>query len=169
MKEQIGLDGQTRSLSIGRRVRAYLRRGEEGQAMVEMALILPALFAVMTAVFAFAIGFGNELTLTGAVGAAGQHLTTIRTTTSDPCADTLAAIEQAAPNLTPSKINLTLSLNGTTETGTSCPSGAAIMEAKGFSGDPVTVTATYPFTLPIMNFKGGLGWVLSATVTEYSY
>jgi Flp pilus assembly protein TadG len=169
MKEQIDFHGQVRPQSFGRRVRAFLRKGEEGQALVEIALTLPAMFAVLTAIFAFAIGFSNQLTLTSAVGFAGQYLQTARSSTADPCADAMTALKQAAPTLNPAKINLTLNLNGTVESGSSCTSGAAIMNAKSFQGDPVTVTATYPLSLPILNFKTAPGWVLSATVTEYSY
>ncbi len=147
---------------------SLLRKDEQGQALVEMALILPALLAVMTAIFAFGAAYSNELTLTNAVGAGAQQLQLIRTTTSDPCADTLAAIKQAAPTLNPSKINLSISLNGAAPiSGANCPSATSTLAND--QGDPVTVTATYPISLPIMNFKTSSGWVLSATVTEYEY
>ena len=153
------------SLPLARRVRAFLRRGEEGQALVEIALTLPALLAIITAIFAFAIAFSNQLTLTNAVGAAGQYLQTIRGNATDPCTQALTALTQAAPNLNPAKIAMTLSLNGAAQ---NCQTAAATKNAKGFQGDTITVTATYPYVLPIMNFTG-VGWNLTATVTEYSY
>jgi Flp pilus assembly protein TadG len=72
-----------------RHVRALLRKGEEGSALVEIALTMPMLLMVMTAICTFAIGFNNQLTLTSAVGSGAQYLQLIRTTTTDPCQDTL--------------------------------------------------------------------------------
>ena len=187
MKEQIDQHGQTsslrrrlsrgaasarshgESLSIGCRMRALLRMGEEGSALIEIALTLPILLGIITAICTFAVGFNNQLTLTSAVGAGAQYLELIRTTTSDPCADTLTAIENAAPGLTPASISLSFNLNGTAVSGNSCPSHTADLAA----GAPVTVTAKYPCVLSIMSMGYGTKFIsncqLSATVTEYEY
>ena len=148
-----------------RRVLPLLRAREEGGALVEIALTLPMLLALLTAICAFGIGFNNDLTLTSAVGAGAQELQLIRTTTSDPCADTLAAIEGAAPSLHGASINLTLTMNTTTVTGPTC-SGYQSNQAPG---TPVTVSATYPCALPIYGTTFSNACQLSAKVTEFEY
>ena len=159
--------------SIGRWVRALLHRNEEGSALVEIALVTPVLMAVVTGICSFAIGFNNQLTLTSAVGAGAQYLQLIRATTSDPCADTLTAIEAAAPSLQASGIKLSLAITSvtgtgttsTTETGSSCPSGAALLTTQ----EPVTVSATYPCALAIYGTTFTNKCQLSAKVSEYEY
>jgi len=154
-----------RRWSFNRGIRALLCGGSQGSALVEIALVLPMLLAIITAICAFGVAFNNQLTLTSAVGAGAQYLQLIRTTTTDPCADTLTAIENAAPNLTPASINLTFSLNGTSVSGQSCSGDQTDL----VQGQPVTVTATYPCALPIYGTSFSTGCQLSAKVTEYEY
>jgi Flp pilus assembly protein TadG len=135
--------------------------------MVELALILPAIFAVLTGIATFAVGFNNQLTLTNATGAGAQYLALIRTSTTDPCADTLTAMQQAAPSLTASSIKITVTMDGVTPTqsGNSC-SGA---QSDLVSGQPVTVTATYPCALLIYGPPFLSTCTLHAKATEYEY
>jgi Flp pilus assembly protein TadG len=153
------------------RRRALRRNGEQGQAMVELALVMLPLLMVMTAIYTFATAFNNQVTLTNAVGIGGQYLSSIRTTTSNPCADTLKAIENAAPKLTAANITLIISINGTLETGSTCAGATSTLQ--GAQGDPVTVTAYYPCFLSIMNAGYGSNFIsncqLSAKVTELEY
>lgn len=183
MSIQIELHGQTRLFgrslngdaessrtqaerrSFGRRICDLLHAKEEGSALVEIALVLPVLLGVLTAICAFGVAFSNEQTLTSAVGAGAQYLQLVRTTTTDPCADTLNAIESAAPNLTPGSITLTFSLNGTAVSGSSCPGDQSYL----VQGEPITVTAKYPCALPIYGTKFSNACQLSAKVTEYEY
>lgn len=157
--------------SRGRGAFAFLRSGEEGSALVEIALVTPILMTVVTGICAFAIGFNNQLTLTSAVGAGAQYLQLIRTSSTDPCADTLAAIEAAAPNLAPASISLSFSLDSVAVSGNSCPGDQVDL----VQGQPVTVTAKYPCVLSIMSPGPAYGWnftsncQLSAKVTEYEY
>jgi Flp pilus assembly protein TadG len=191
MKTEIDFDRITRSLrravnraaiatephaetrSPGLRRRALLRSGEQGQAMVELALVLPAFLAILTAIFTFGIAFNNQQILISAVGSGGQYLMTRVSATADPCKDVMTAIEAAAPNFTAANIGLTLNINGTVETGQSCPGGVAAMS--GALNEPVTVTATYPCFLKIMSMNPAFGsnfisnCQLSAKVTEYEW
>jgi Flp pilus assembly protein TadG len=157
--------------SPGRRRRALLRRGEHGQSMVEFALVTPAMLAVITAIFTFALAFYTQMTLTNAVSAAAMDLQTIRQTTSNPCADTLTAIEAAAPTLTAANIGLTVTINGTVEAGHTCAGATSVLQAA--QSEPVTVAATYPCFLSIMNTGYGAKFIsscqLSAKVTVYEY
>ena len=189
MKTQIDFDGIARSLrravnraakateaqaetrSPGRRRRALLRSGEQGQSMVEFALVMPAMLAVITATFTIGIAFYQQMTLNSAVSAAAMDVQTIRQTTSDPCKDTLTALEAAAPSFTAAKIGLTVTINGAAQTGYTCTSATSTLVAA--QGQPVTVTATYPCFLSIMNAGYGTHFVsncqLSAKATVYEY
>jgi Flp pilus assembly protein TadG len=192
MKTQFDFDGITKSLrravnraatgaeapaetrSPGRQRGAMLRSGEQGTTIVEFALIMPFMVCIMTAIFTFAIGFYNQLVLTSAVTAGAQYLQSIRTTTSNPCADTLTAIEAAAPNLKGTNIGLTFSINGTPESGSSCAGATTTLEAA--QGDPVTVSATYPCFISIMTTPASYGGgsflsscQLKAKATVYEY
>jgi Flp pilus assembly protein TadG len=154
--------------SINKRVRACFRSGEEGGALVEFALVVPLMLTMITGIFAIGIAFNNQLTLTQAVGTGAQRLQVIRTSTSDPCADTISAIEAAAPNLKSANISLTVTINGgTPQTGNSCTTATSSLVAA--QGDPVTVAATYPCNLQISGVKLASGCQLAATVTEYEY
>lgn len=135
-----------------------------GSTLLEVALSLPLLLMVFTGIFAFAIAYNNEIVLTQGVGAGGEYLQLIRTSTSDPCADTLTAIKNAAPNLTGSNITMTITMNGVAESGTSC-SGA---QSNLVAGVPVTVKATYPCKLPVYAIAFP-SCTLTAQVTEYEY
>jgi Flp pilus assembly protein TadG len=123
------------------------------------------LLVLLTAIAAFGVGFNNELTLTSAVGAGAQYLQLIRTRTTDPCADTLTAMENAAPNLTPSSISLTITMDGTTVTGSTCAGDQTDL----IQGQPVTVSATYPCALPIYGTTFSTACQLSAKVSEFEY
>jgi Flp pilus assembly protein TadG len=153
------------STTLIRRIRVILRGGDEGSTLVEFALILPAFMMLITALCTFAIAFSNELTLTSAVGSGAQYLQLIRTTTTNPCADTLTAIESAAPSLTPASISLTFSFNGTNVTGNTCSGDQSYL----IQGQPITVSATYPCTLQIYAVRFTSACQLSAKVTEYEY
>jgi Flp pilus assembly protein TadG len=188
MKAQIEFDGITRSRRRAvnlaatereaqaetrppRRWRSLLRSGEQGQTMVEFALVMPAMLAVITATFTIGIAFYQQMTLNSAVSAAAQDVQTIRLTTSDLCADTLTAIKAAAPSLTAANIGLTVTINGTPEAGHTCTGATSTLAAA--QGEPVTVAATYPCFLSIMTPGFGTHFIsncqLSAKATVYEY
>ena len=150
-----------------------LSGNDEGQALVEVAVSVSLLMMVLTGIFAFGTAFYNKLVLTQAVGAGAQYLQQIRTSTSDPCTDTFTAIKNAAPNLTPSKIGLTLILDGTSSSTitstTVSASTCSTYASKMVQAVPATVTATYPCSLSFFGFTSSSSCTLSATVTEYVY
>jgi Flp pilus assembly protein TadG len=153
--------------SIGSRAHTLFSHGDEGGALVEIALAVPALLGVFTGIVAFGLAYSNQVTLTQGVGAAGQYLTQIRTSTTDPCLDTFNALKSAAPSLTPASITYTVTLNGTTPTmnGNSCPGSQTLL----VQGTPVMVYATYPCGLSILGAKFGSSCQIAAKVTEYEY
>ena len=68
----------------GRRLRGLFTRGEEGGALIEMALTAPALLLLFTGLITFAMAYKNQIVLTQATGVAGQYLAQIRTTSTNP-------------------------------------------------------------------------------------
>ncbi len=153
--------------SISDRAHSWFSRGDEGGALIEVALTVPVLLGVLTGLITFGVAYSNQLTLTQAVGSAGQYLSQIRTSTTDPCKDTFNALTKAAPSLTPANITFTMTLNGTTPTmnGNSCAGSQSLM----VQGAPVMVYATYPCALSIYGAKLAGSCSLAAKVTEYEY
>lgn len=138
---------------------------QDGNVIVEMAVALPVLMLLFTGVMSFATAYSNSLSLTQAVGIGGEVLQQSRGSTTNPCATVLTAIENAAPYLTPSSISLTLTMDGTKVTGSTCSGDQSDL----VQGTPVTVSATYPCVLGIYNMKFTNTCQLSAQVTEYEY
>ena len=153
------------SRALGCRLRALLRSADQGGALVEFALVVPMLLMVMTAIFSFGLVMNSQITLTNGVGVAAQHLQSIASTTTDPCADTLTAIAGAAPGLTKSKITLTLTMNGNVVQANTCSGDQSYL----VTTTPVTVQASYPCTLPIFKASFSSACQLNAQVTEYVY
>jgi Flp pilus assembly protein TadG len=173
MRHCAGRNGrETERRSIVRRVRAFCFGHEEGNSLVEFALTLPILMAVLMAIFEFGIAFNNQLQLTQAVGAGAQYLQTARQATTDPCQDTLNMIKNSAPTLNPANISLTLTMDGNTPVSESSCSGD---ESELVQGYPATVYASYPCNITLFGINlGGLTTRkftcnLTAQVTEYEY
>jgi Flp pilus assembly protein TadG len=187
MKVQIDLHGQTIALkrkliraaksteshiqpeSRGLRLQTLLRIGEQGSALVEFTLLLPALLLITTGIMVFGVAMNNYLQLTNAVSIGARTLAISSQITLDPCATASTAITNAAPNLTPSKFTFAYTLNGTTYTGTSCNSSSLTTGAAGnlASGTTAKVTATYPFNLSVFGkVYSQNNAVFSATSTE---
>jgi Flp pilus assembly protein TadG len=144
---------------------AALLHADDGNPLVEMALVVPVLMTVMTGLITFAMAFADQVTLTQAVGSAGQYLAQIRTSTTDPCADTYTALKNAAPGLNPAAITMTVTMNGTAHTANSC-SGS---QTQLIQGGPVTVYASVPCNLEIYKLSFTTACTLAAKVTEYEY
>lgn len=133
--------------------------------MLELAFVFPLMLMVLTGIFAVSLAFYDKLQLESGVDAGSRYLQIIRLSTSDPCADTLKAIENAAPSLDPSKISITITMNGVSASGATCSGDQSDL----VQGAPVTVAATYPCTLPIYGMSFTSGCQLSAQLTEYEY
>jgi Flp pilus assembly protein TadG len=138
---------------------------ETGNALVEFAFVLPMMMVVITGLYSFGITLSNQIALTQATGAGAQYLQTLRGNTTDPCADTLTAIQSAAPSLNVSALNLTFTMNGVKVSGSSCAGQSSNL----IQGQPVTVSATYPCTLLVYGLNLGSGCQLAAQVTEFEY
>ena len=113
-------------------------RSEDGQAATELALVFPILLVILIAIAQFVILFNNYITLTDATRTGARKAAVSRFTGDQGTAAALA-VRAAASNLTPSKLNVSVSSTNWT-----------------VPGSDVTVTATYPYDLNI------LGWVIQS-------
>lgn len=143
-------------------------RGGKGQAMLEFAIVAPVLLTVLLAISVLGIAFNNYLTLTHATSTAAQLLSISRGQTSDPCATTSAAVEQAAPYLKTSNLTFSIALGsgspityGTPYTGTSCTSASLV------EGQTAKVTTTYPCSLLIYGHNYAPGCTLAAQTAVF--
>jgi Flp pilus assembly protein TadG len=152
-------------LPVQRRKRGVRFRGEDGNALVEIALILPVFLALVTGIGSFAIALGNKLTLVQATDAGGRYLQQIRASTTDPCADTMTAITNASPSLASANIGLTVTMNGTAVNAKTCSGDQTDL----VQGAAVTVATTYPCTLSVYGIHFANSCQLTSQVTEFEY
>jgi Flp pilus assembly protein TadG len=134
--------------------KAFIRRGEHGGALVEMAVTLPILFLIMTGIFSFSIALYQKMELAQAVSTGSRFLAVDRGDT-DPCASTATKVYAAAPGLSPSSMTFNFQLtgsNGTTTTYTTPTCSGAVMS----TGGSAQLKITYPCTLQVygVNFAG---------------
>jgi Flp pilus assembly protein TadG len=153
---------------VSSRLSAPLRGDDEGNALIEVALILPVLLSVLMGIFVVGIAFNSQMVLTNAVNIGGNYLSTLTpSNTTDPCAATVTQIDNAAGPLNKSNIKLSFNLEGTGlgSGTTSCSGDETLLNSGGTKN--VTVSATYPCNLVILgiNFAPS-GCNLTATITE---
>jgi Flp pilus assembly protein TadG len=130
----------------GSRPKRAWRSGENGQALVEFALILIPMLMLIFSIVSFGILFNNYVTLTDAVAYGARTLAINRGLgTGPPTACTVAttAITTSAANLTTSEIATTITF----------PSPDTSACANMVAGDTATVQSTYPCNLQILFFN----------------
>jgi Flp pilus assembly protein TadG len=120
-------------------MRTPLRR-DDGQAIVEMALVLPILCALLLGIAQFGIAYNNYVTLTDATRA-GARKAAVARFTNDQGAAAKAAVYTNASNLNSVQLQVTVSVDNNDWT---------------TAGNNVTVTAQYPYSINI------LGWVVKS-------
>jgi Flp pilus assembly protein TadG len=116
---------------------------EQGQTMVEFAIVLPVLALLLFGVIQFGIAFNNYLTLTDAVRAGARKAAVSREAAS-PCGAAVAEVQSSATDL--DKGSLTVS----------CSS----------SWDPasdVTISAGYPYSIHLLGMVVMSGQLKSST------
>jgi Flp pilus assembly protein TadG len=121
-------------------------RNQQGQTMTEFALVLPVLALILFAVIQFGIVFNNYITLTDATRAGARKAAVSR---QDPNRNSavITAVRSSASDLTSSKLSV------------SPPSST------WQSGDDVTVTASYPYSISLLGLVVKSG-SLTSTTTE---
>jgi Flp pilus assembly protein TadG len=129
------------------------RRGEEGQAMVEFALVLPVLLLVLVAILKFGLTFENYLTLTDAVRAGSRQLAVGRGS-ANACTSATNLVQSSASGLNTANLTVTTSL-------TSPDTCTSLTE-----GNAATVSATYPCDLTVLGINFFPSCKLTASATE---
>jgi Flp pilus assembly protein TadG len=156
----------------GRRLRARLGAGSEGQSTLETAFMLPILMTLLMSLFYVSWSFNNKIMLTQAVGAGASYLQATAQNTEtqvpDPCLLTTEVILAKEPNLAPASLNLKYNLNGAIYSVNGAASGAQC--AGGSSnfalGGTVQISATYPCSMAPLSGLANLitsGSVFSGT------
>jgi Flp pilus assembly protein TadG len=153
---------QATTNSISRRIRSLKdSKGEEGGALVEMAVTLPLIMLIMTGIFSFSIAIYQKLQLAEAVSNGGHYLAVDRGDT-DPCLTVANAIYAAAPGLNQGSLSLTFTINGGASTGPTCASSSASM----VSGGTAQIQASYPCTLSVYGMNFASNCSLQTQITE---
>lgn len=124
---------------------------EDGQAMTEVALVLPVFVVLLLAIVQFGIVFNNYLTLTDATRA-GARKAAVSRFIGDNGASAVQAVKTAASGLDQTSLVPTVTSTDA--------SGAADWSTPG---DVVTVTATYPYSINILGFSVQSGSLSSTT------
>jgi Flp pilus assembly protein TadG len=125
--------------------RAHLRR-EDGQAMAELALVLPILVSVMLGIVQFGIIFNNYVTMTDAARA-GARKAAVSRFVADNGASAEAVVYADATSLDPSKLDVSVDAS---------PDWAT-------AGGDVTVTASYPYEINILGIVVKSGTLTTTT------
>jgi Flp pilus assembly protein TadG len=125
--------------------RASKARKEDGQAVAELALVLPILIAVLLGIVQFGILFNNYITLTDATRT-GARKATVTRFVADSGAAAVATVKSAASGLDQTKLAVNV-----TATDWTVP------------GSEITVTATYPYSISILNWTIASGSLTSTT------
>jgi Flp pilus assembly protein TadG len=137
------------------RATTLLRRAD-GQAIVEFAFVLPLLLGLLLGIVQFGMVFNNYITLTDAARV-GARKAAVSRFAGDSGAAAKTAASDAASGLDPSKFNVTVvsCLAGTS--GPSCVSDWTT------TGDEITVTATYPYSVSILDWTIKSGTLTTVT------
>ncbi|MGA9585987.1 MAG: TadE/TadG family type IV pilus assembly protein [Terracidiphilus sp.] len=168
-----------RTGSLSEHGNRLLASDEQGGALVEMALVMPIMLAMLTSIFSFSVVLYQKLQLGEAVSNAGRVMALERGDT-DPCATTANSIYAAAPSLGKANMTLTFTLGGT-NTGGSVSGGTSYGGTKGTApsctaagnggtaalqaGWPAQIQATYPCSWFVFNAKLG-SCSITTQVTE---
>lgn len=134
-------------------MRAAGLKGEEGNSLVELAITLPLIIAVLMGTGSFAMAFYCLQELGNAVSGAAQELGATAGTVSDPCAQVVTQINASLPNLSPSNLTYTVITTDSSGVSTTYSGGASLScKAAGDGGsdpeapnEPQTVTVTYKY------------------------
>lgn len=127
-------------------------RNQEGQALVEFALVLPLLLVLIMGIIQFGFLFNNYITLTDAVRV-GARQAAVSRTLPDPEGTTKNRVLRAANNLDTRDLVITVEPYD--------PNDGSATWAQG--GD-VTVRATYPYSINLLGFVVMSGSLKSQTI-----
>ncbi len=141
--------------------------------------VLPILMLIILGIFKFGVVYNNYLQLTDAVRS-GARQYAVERDQSTPCADSAQAIVNAAGGLgvgnitgsiTEEGLSWAFTVDGTTKMpsqsgATICAGSQTTGAVYPASGDPATVSASYPCDLTIFGITIDPGCKLTASATE---
>jgi Flp pilus assembly protein TadG len=174
------------SAKVGRTVERLLHSGgERGAALVEFALVVPLMMAVVFGMCSFGLLFNRYLELTEAVNVGAEQLAIARGNSLDPCNLVYSYVKQVSPLLNSTTMQFQFELNTTwypssttfyTGSATTCSSASTSSGAPSnlIQGDPVTVIVQYPCSVlafkfgSLVNFNPVPTCNLQAQITEIS-
>jgi Flp pilus assembly protein TadG len=161
----LALHVETRS--SGKQSRAHPRR-QQGQALLELAFLLPMLLLLAMGIVVFGSALNTYLSMTNATAISTQLLSISRGQTTDPCNTTAQAFYSAAPNLAAGSLTFTIVLDGNSVGGKTCSSSSTTTGAAAdlVQGTTAQVTVTYPCKLMVMGRNFAPGCVLTAQTAE---
>jgi Flp pilus assembly protein TadG len=122
-------------------------RNDDGQSMVEFALLLPILLVVALGIMQFGIIYNNYITLTDATRVGARQAAVSRFANDQGVAATAYA-KNAASGIDWTKAGADLKITATDWTA---------------PGSMITVTATYPYSVNLLGFVVGSGLLKSTT------
>jgi Flp pilus assembly protein TadG len=121
---------------------------EDGQSMVEFAVVLPILVMLLLAIWQLGVGFHNYLSITDAARVGARAAAVSRTSASGPCAAARTAIQNTVSTTQWSVISTRIT----------CSPGTP-----GAVGSSYTVSIAYPITINVFFSRTG---TLTASATE---
>jgi Flp pilus assembly protein TadG len=121
-------------------------RREDGQSLVEFALVLPVLGLLLFGILEFGVAFSHYLTLTDAVRVGGR-VAAVSRLESDRCTPAQDAIKNNRGSLDLAKLTIP------------CPSSSWT------PGEQVVVSASYPYSINVIGVVVASG-TLTSTATE---
>jgi Flp pilus assembly protein TadG len=146
-----------------------LHDSERGGALVEMAIALPVMMLLITAMVSFGMLLSSYLMVSHAVDVGARNLALSRGATTNPCADAVAVIQGSAPTAAFSSLNYTFKIGSATFSGSSTGfSGTSSADCSQLgvsdmvAGDTAAVSVTYPFQLMVYGWSSK---TINATVS----
>src|ERR1035438_9824576 len=104
--------------SIAERLRARIRKNEEGGSLVETALVLPILLSIMLGMFSLTMALYTYQQLGYATFACAEQVGFSRGLYVDPCYQATQTLLTALPGFAPSKLSITMTISNSAGTAT---------------------------------------------------
>jgi Flp pilus assembly protein TadG len=158
-------------------LRACLRYGDEGNAMVEFAFMLPLLMMILTFMFSLSMAMISYEQFNSATSSAAlEQLAPARNVLADPCSSIQTAITTALPGWNASKFTYSVTIQNssgsnvtygpTTGAGFSCTAAYTVLSADQTS-TPASLSVSYPYSwMPVFmqHMAGNLSVTQPVTV-----
>jgi Flp pilus assembly protein TadG len=148
---------------IGNRLRSGLGIGDQGQALVEAAIVLPLMLMLLVGMFSVGVAMIQYEMLGEATFAGSQQFQNGRGILTDPCASAATAVTAALPNWVAANITYSATITDNTGTAQTIPASTGSFSCISGSNyltqyEPATFTVSYPYTwIPIYGMKLGTG------------